>query len=86
MIALVSLAACSTDNEDNQEEISEQAQLVGTFDMTDVDFEEDPNDTSLNLADEIVDRLAEEDCFLVTFTFNADGTGSVSNSVNFTRN
>lgn len=77
---LISMA-CSTDNEN--EEMMESSALVGTWNMTDVRFEEDPEDTSLNLADEIVDRLVQEECFLVSFTFNADGTVSSLDRVSF---
>ncbi|WP_350292757.1 lipocalin family protein [uncultured Croceitalea sp.] len=81
IIVLLFLAGCSTDSENN--EMLETSALVGTWNMTDVRFEEDPNDTSLNLADEIVDQLADENCFLVSFTFNADGTVSSEDKVNF---
>ncbi|GMN11632.1 hypothetical protein MTsPCn9_24900 [Croceitalea sp. MTPC9] len=81
IIALLFLASCSTDNENDG--MLEASALVGTWNMTDVRFEEDPNDTSLNLADEIVDQLVEESCFLVSFTFNADGTATADNKVNY---
>jgi len=81
IIALLFLVGCSTDSEND--EMLETSALVGTWNMTDVRFEEDPNDTSLNLADEIVDQLVNENCFLVSFTFNADGTASADNKVNF---
>lgn len=73
------LFACSNDGDDNKE--LDSASLVGTWNMTDVRFEEDPNDTSLNLADEVVDFLAAQDCFLVTFTFNVDGTVTSSDKI-----
>ena len=81
IITILFLTGCSTDSEND--EMLETSALVGTWNMTDVRFQEDPMDTSLNLADEIVDQLVAEDCFLVTFTFNADGTASAENKVNF---
>ncbi len=81
ILTVFTLVSCSTDGEDN--EMSESSALVGTWNMTDVRFPEDPNDTSLNLADEIVDRLVEEGCVLVSFTFNTDGTASADNKVNY---
>lgn len=81
LMAIVFLASCSTDSEND--EMLETSALVGTWNMTDVRFQEDPNDTSLNLADEIVDQLVEEECFLVSFTFNADGSASGENKVNY---
>lgn len=81
IFALLFFISCSTDSEND--EMLETSALVGTWNMTDVRFQEDPTDTSLNLADEIVDQLVEENCFLVTFTFNADGTASGENKVNY---
>lgn len=79
-MAVLFMASCSTDNDGDELQASS---LVGTWNMTDVRFKEDPNDTSLNLADEIVDRLAAENCCLISFTFNADGTLSGENKVNY---
>jgi hypothetical protein len=81
IITILFLASCSTDSENDQ--MLETSALVGTWNMTDVRFEEDPMDTSLNLADEIIDQLVEENCFLVTFAFNADGTATGENKVNY---
>jgi hypothetical protein len=79
--AVLFFTACSTDNENDGE--LESSALVGTWNMTDVRFPDDPNDTSLNLADEIVDQLVQENCFLVSFTFNADGSVTSEDKVNF---
>ena len=78
----VVLVACSTDGDDN-DNMNDSSALVGTWNMTDVRFDDDPNNTTLNLADEIVDQLVEENCFLVSFTFNADGTATADNKVNY---
>lgn len=80
----VLIFSCSTDGDDDDAntELGANA-LVGTWNMTDIRFEEDPEDTSLNLADEIFDRLSQEDCVLVSFTFNADGTMSGSSKLDF---
>ena len=67
----------------NDEEMTNDSALVGTWNLTDVRFDQDPNDTSLNLADEIVDELFNEDCVLVSFTFSADGTVSSTDKLNF---
>ena len=86
LIGIVSilLIACSTDGDSNDaEEMVTTSALVGTWNLTDVRFMEDPNDTSLNLADEIVDQLVQENCVLVTFTFNENGSVSSSDKLNF---
>lgn len=79
---VVLLAGCSTDGDDSNNE-NDSASLVGTWNMTDIRFDDDPNNTTLNLADEIVDVLTEENCFLVRFTFSADGTATADNKVNY---
>lgn len=86
LIAIVAilLAACSTDGDGNDAgEMIMTSALVGTWNLTDVRFMEDPNDTSLNLADEIVDQLVEENCILVSFTFNENGSVFSSDRLNF---
>lgn len=76
--------SCSTDSEDNDTNSEGlDSALVGTWNLTEIRYEEDPEDTSLNLAEEIFDRLSQEDCVLVSFTFNANGTMSGSNKLNF---
>ena len=75
--------ACSTDGDSEAEDMMQVNALVGTWNMTDVDFNEDVNDTSLNLADEIVDELIQENCVLVSFTFQADGTVSSVDRLDF---
>ena len=83
-IAAVLLVACSTDGDSNDgDEMLTTSALVGTWNLTDVRFMEDPNDTSLNLADEIVDQLVQENCILVSFTFNQDGSVTSSDKLNF---
>lgn len=83
LCALALLASCSTDGDGNDNEMLDSASLVGTWNMSDVRFEEDPDDTSLNLADEVVDFLFAQGCVLVSFTFNADGTVTSSDKVNY---
>ncbi len=80
--AIVLFSACSTDGDDNNDETNESSSLVGTWNMTDVSFA-DTDDTTLILADEIVDELLAENCFLVSFTFNADGTATSEDKINY---
>ena len=63
--------------------MGEDSGILGNWVFTDARFDEDPNDTSLNLADELVDKLAEENCYLVAFTFNNDNTFSSTDKVNY---
>ena len=83
IIAVLTLfSACSTDSDDNNDDANDASSLVGTWNMTDVRFTE-VDDATLILADEIVDELLAEDCFLVSFTFNADGTATAEDKVNY---
>ncbi len=86
LLGLFVVFSCSSDDSsDNESENNTEGtnDLVGTWNMTDVRFTENLLDPTLNLADEIVDFLAEENCYLASFTFNADGTLTSSNSVNY---
>ncbi|UJH68424.1 lipocalin family protein [Allomuricauda sp. SCSIO 65647] len=78
-VACTFIIACSTDNEENNDEM-ETASLVGTWNLTDARFEENG---SLNFVDEVVDFLAAQDCFLISFTFNADGTVTSEDKINY---
>ncbi|NND14705.1 MAG: hypothetical protein HKN89_00095 [Eudoraea sp.] len=51
--------------------------------MWDVRFEEDPNDTTTNLADEIVNNLTDQDCSLVSFLFIDDGAMVVTDKISY---
>jgi len=87
LIAIVATLAltlsCSSDSEDDGAEMmSGESNLIGTWNLSDVNFE-DQSDIELNLAVEIVDNLAAEECYLVIFTFNADGTASAEDKTNF---
>ena len=82
-LATLTLVACSTDADDDVDSTNGDNALVGTWNLTDVRFDEDPNDTTLNFADELVDQLVEDNCFLVTFTFNGDSTVTSTDKLNF---
>ncbi len=84
LIAVFALTlSCSSDSEDDGlQMVDGESNLVGTWNLTSVDFT-GQSDTELNLAAEIIDNLAEEQCYLVTFVFNADGTASAEDKTNY---
>ncbi len=84
LIAAVTMMSysCSTDEENNEMMEETVSNLVGEWNLTDVNFE-GQSDIELNLAAEIIDRLADEQCYLVTFEFNADGTATATDRINF---
>ena len=75
--------SCSTDNDADNDIQEEVSGLVGTWNLTDVRFSGEAGGLEVNLADQIVDALVAEDCVLVSFTFNEDGTAVSENSVQF---
>ncbi|NAY92761.1 hypothetical protein GTQ34_12620 [Muricauda sp. JGD-17] len=83
LIGMITLLFSCSNDDNSGENSTDDNDLVGTWALTDARFVEDPSDPTLNLADEILDALVDEDCFLASFTFNADGTVMSSNSVNY---
>ncbi|WP_343487456.1 lipocalin family protein [Allomuricauda sp. d1] len=75
------LFSCSSDSDDNDGEMLDSNTLVGTWEMTEVRFA-DSNNTSLNLVLEIANNLIEEDCDILTLTFNSDGTAVSESKLN----
>ncbi len=84
LIAVFALTlSCSSDSEDDGlQMVGGESNLVGTWNLTSVDFT-GQSDTELNLAAEIIDNLVEEQCYLVTFVFNVDGTASAEDKTNY---
>ena len=79
-IATSLLLSCSNDEDNNKDSSSENA-IKGEWRA--VEFQSaDPNDATLNFGAEVLERLADEECYILTFDFNADLTVVVKNSVN----
>ena len=75
------LFSCSTD-EDNTKESSPESAIVGNWHA--VEFQAaDPNNSTLNFGAEALEKLVEEECYILTFDFNADLTVIAENSVNY---
>ena len=55
--------------------------LVGTWELSEVIIDDTATDATLILADQIFTALFEQDCDLVSFTFNAAGNLLVANSL-----
>lgn len=68
--------SCSTDSGD--EELTSNS-LVGTWEIHEVQKEQS---STLNLPKEIADKLLEEGCKLLTFTFSEDGSVTTKSKLN----
>lgn len=65
--------------DDNTENVVSYDNLVGKWLLSDLRFDETLNDDQLNFAKQILEYLIENECDLITLTFNDDGS-SVSES------
>ncbi|WP_420402118.1 hypothetical protein [Flagellimonas sp.] len=65
--------------DDNGENVVSYDNLVGEWLLSDLRFDETLNDDQLNFAKQILEYLTENECDLITLTFNDDGS-SVSES------
>jgi len=78
-IAVV-LGACSTDKETAQDT---QEPIIGEWVLTELKVDQETASDSAKFGKEILDQLAENNCVVLTFTFNADLTASAENSAKF---
>ena len=81
----ISIIAISCSNDSDLNELSEEqttSNLVGEWNLTEVNFTGDDS-SQLNLAAEIIDNLAAEQCYLVTFNFNSNGTATADDKTNY---
>ncbi|MCL6267265.1 lipocalin family protein [Flagellimonas myxillae] len=64
---------------DDEDGVVSYDNLIGEWLLSDLRFDETLNDDQLNFAKQILEYLTENECNLITMTFDDDGT-SVSNS------
>lgn len=73
------LLSCSKD--ENKIEVSENP-ILGTWRA--IEFQAaDSNSSTLNFGAEILSKLTAEECYVLTFVFNADLTVLVENAINY---
>lgn len=73
------LFSCSKDENKNEENGSP---IVGTWRATAFQAA-DPNSSTLNFGAEILAKLTAEECYVLTFIFNADLSVVVENAINY---
>ena len=93
-LATTLMVSCSSDSDDAGEmdnmdqtgnEITE-SDLVGTWVLTDLRFDETADNDDLDFAKEILMELQAIDCEAASFTFNADNTVVSESKLNFLAN
>lgn len=82
LIATVFLFSCSTDdNKDDIEQTDENA-IIGSWQAREFRAN-NPNSSNVNLGAEILANLTAEDCYILTFTFNQDLSLVSESAVNY---
>ncbi len=75
----VIFASCSSDAENNKA----AANITGTWDATALQIDEANATTDEEFARDILDFLTDQDCYILTFTFNEDLSVIAENAVNY---
>lgn len=78
---IFSMVACSKDDSSSEEETGLNA-IIGTWAATELQFDGDASD-ELEFGKQILDDLTENDCTILTFTFNEDLSLVFENSANY---
>ena len=68
VLSTIALFACSSDKEGGIDSNS----ILGTWDLTALQIDENNATTDEEFGKEILDFLTAEDCYIITLTFNAD--------------
>lgn len=83
-LASVLIFSCSKDdNNDETETEMEQQAIVGEWQATELQINDQTASDDAKFGKQILDFLTERDCFILTFKFNADLTVTAENSANY---
>ncbi|MCE2614041.1 lipocalin family protein [Flavobacteriaceae bacterium D16] len=80
MITAGMLFSCSSDKED---EGTNASAILGTWDLTALEIDENNATTDEEFGKEILDALTAEQCYIITLTFNEDLSVVSQNSGNY---
>ncbi|WP_036151843.1 hypothetical protein [Maribacter forsetii] len=81
---VLTLVSCSSDKDETQNEAElNSAAIIGTWDATELEIDNETASDDVKFRKQILDFLTEENCFIITLQFNEDLTASASNSVNY---
>ncbi len=73
-VASALIFSCSSDDNGGGDDTPTEDKLVGTWDLSTIEIDDDIEDQDLEFAKDIVDVLIAQDCNLLTLIFAADGT------------
>ncbi len=76
-VATALIFSCSSDKDDDN---ADPGDIVGTWDLTALEIDETTATDDQEFAAEILDFLSATDCYILTYTFNADGSVIEENS------
>ncbi len=80
IIAAALVVSCSSDKEN---EGSDPNDIVGTWDLVALEIDETTATDDEEFAKELLDFLSALDCYILTYTFNADGSVISENKGNY---
>ncbi|WP_405410640.1 hypothetical protein [Maribacter sp. Asnod1-A12] len=81
---VLTLVSCSSDKDETQNEAEfNSAAIIGTWDATELEIDNETASDDVKFGKQILDFLTEENCFIITLQFNEDLTASASNSANY---
>ncbi len=82
-LVLVSLIfSCSSDKDGDNPETDVNA-IIGTWDVTELRIDNDTASDQAKFGKQILDKLAEQDCSILTLDFKEDLSTTASNSANY---
>ena len=78
------LTSCSSDkNEDGVEAEVASTTIIGTWDATELEIDNETANDDVKFGKQILDFLTNKDCYIITLQFNEDLTATASNSSNY---
>ncbi|MEP2238995.1 MAG: hypothetical protein ABJI22_11590 [Maribacter sp.] len=81
---VLTLVSCSSDKDEVQDEAGiNSTAIVGTWDATELEIDNETASDDVKFGKQILDFLTEKDCYIITLQFNEDLTASASNSANY---
>ncbi|WP_339838626.1 hypothetical protein [uncultured Maribacter sp.] len=82
-MALVLISCSSDKNEDGVEAEVASTTIIGTWDATELEIDNETANDDVKFGKQILDFLTNKDCYIITLQFNEDLTATASNSSNY---
>lgn len=84
-MALVLISCSSDKNEDGVEAEVASTAIIGTWDATELEIDNETANDDVKFRKQILDFLTNKDCYIITLQFNEDLTATASNSANYVK-